>query len=223
MTRLGNPRDADGGPLEGHRVNPAVRTIRLATDRDAEAIAELYRPIVESTPISFETAAPDAAEIRRRLADTLPAYPWLVYEAGGRVGGYAYASRHRARAAYQWSVDVSIYIDAPLRRGGVGRGLYTSLFAVLAAQGFFSAYAGITLPNPASVGLHERVGFTPVGIYRNVGYKCGAWHDVGWWQMPLRPPDDPRDAPLPMAAVRSLPDWNEMLSSGLAQIRRPRM
>jgi L-amino acid N-acyltransferase YncA len=198
-----------------------VPVIRLAVEADAAAIADVYRPIVESTPISFETSAPDELEMRRRLAETLPAYPWLVCEIDGRVAGYAYAGRHRARAAYQWSVDTSIYIGAPHRRSGLGRGLYTSLFAILTAQGFFGAYAGITLPNAASVALHERLGFTAVGIYRNVGYKCGAWHDVGWWQLPLRAAADPLDAPLTMAAVRRHPDWNQMLSSGLALIRRP--
>ena len=192
--------------------------IRLASEADALAIADVYRPIVDSTPISFEVSAPDEAEMRHRLAETLPAYPWLVYEAGGHVGGYAYAGRHRVRAAYQWSVDVSIYIDAANRRRGVGRGLYTSLFAILTAQGFFAAYAGITLPNAASVALHERMGFTPVGVYRNVGYKCGAWHDVGWWQMPLQPLREPEAAPLTMAALQSRGDWERLVSAGLSRI-----
>ena len=161
--------------------------IRVAEAGDAEAIAAIYRPAVESSAISFETVAPGRDEIARRLADTLVAYPWLVCEIGGRVAGYAYASTHRVRAAYQWSVDTSVYVDEAFRRSGVGRGLYRSLFAILGAQGFFNAFAGIALPNPASVALHEAVGFEPLGVYRRVGFKLGAWHDVGWWYLPLQP------------------------------------
>jgi phosphinothricin acetyltransferase len=176
--------------------------IRLATGDDAAAIADVYRPVVESTAISFEIVPPDEQEMRRRIADTLPLHPWLVCEIDGGICGYAYASRHRARAAYAWSVDVSVYVTPGHQRRGVARGLYTSLFAILAAQGFFQAYAGVTLPNPASVALHERMGFEPVGVYRRVGFKCGAWHDVGWWQLALRPPEPSPEPPLPLDAVR---------------------
>jgi L-amino acid N-acyltransferase YncA len=106
----------------------------------------------------------------------------------GAVLGYAYASPHRERAAYRWSVDVAVYIAEQARRRGVGRQLYSTLFAMLVELGYYNAFAGVTLPNPASVGLHESMGFTPVGVYRNVGYKLGAWHDVGWWRRPLQPP-----------------------------------
>lgn len=193
--------------------------IRLATDDDAAAVAAIYGPVVEGTAISFETEPPDAEEIRRRIRDTLMAYPWLVFECNADVIGYAYASRHRARAAYQWSVDTSAYVDEKFRRRGVGHALYLSLLAVLEAQGFVNAYAGIALPNPASVTLHERVGFTPLGVYRGVGYKLGAWRDVGWWQRPLSRVD------APPSATRSLPDlrrsghWESLLSRGLAVVR----
>jgi phosphinothricin acetyltransferase len=130
-------------------------SIRLVVDPDVPAITDLYRPIVESTAISFETEPPDQEEMRRRIGETLPFYPWLVYDFGGKVAGYAYATRHRVRAAYQWSVDTSIYVHPEFRRCGIGRGLYASLFGILAAQGYFNAYAGITLPNPSSVALHE--------------------------------------------------------------------
>jgi L-amino acid N-acyltransferase YncA len=116
--------------------------IRLATRNDAPGIAEIYRPIVESTPISFETEPPDEHEIQRRVVETLPAYPWLVCEHEGRVAGYAYATRHRARAAYQWSVDTSVYVHSDFRRRGIGRGLYLSLFRILAAQGYFKCLCG---------------------------------------------------------------------------------
>ena len=193
--------------------------IRLAEAGDAEAIAAIYRPAVESSAISFETVPPDGDEIARRLADTLVSYPWLVCEIGGQVAGYAYASKHRVRAAYQWSVDTSVYVDPAFRRSGVGRGLYQSLFAILAAQGFFNAFAGIALPNPASVALHEAVGFEPLGVYRRVGFKLGAWHDVGWWQLALRALEASPETPLPFAAVRQRADWPALIGSGEPAIR----
>ena len=147
--------------------------IRLARDSDAETIAAIYRPVVEATTISFETVPPDGDEIARRVVETARMYPWLVCERGGTVAGYAYASKYRVRAAYQWSVETSVYIDPRHRRCGVGRGLYVSLFRVLSAQGFFNAYAGITLPNAASIALHEAAGFKTIGVYERVGYKLG--------------------------------------------------
>jgi phosphinothricin acetyltransferase len=133
--------------------------------------------------------------------------------------GYAYASAHRARAAYQWSVDVSVYIHATRHRSGVGRALYRSLLKLLELQGFYHAYAGITLPNPASVGLHEAMGFRPVGVYQAVGFKLGAWHDVGWWQLSLQ---ERLAAPTPPIEVQTLgasSEWDAALATGLACLR----
>jgi L-amino acid N-acyltransferase YncA len=160
--------------------------IRLATADDGAAVARIYDPVVARTAISFEFDPPGAAEMRRRILQALAFAPWLVDERDGAVAGYAYASKHRERAAYQWSVDVGVYVDEAHRRTGVGRGLYEKLFELLRLQGFYAAHAGVTLPNAASVGLHEAVGFRRVGVYRRVGYKMGAWHDVGWWQLELR-------------------------------------
>lgn len=163
--------------------------IRVARADDAAAIAAIYAPIVRDTFISFETEPPDPAEMARRIAATLPRFPWLVAEQAGGVAGYAYAGPHRARAAYRWSVDVTVYVAADARRRGVARALYGSLFAILRRQGFRSAFAGIALPNPASQALHEAMGFAPVGIYRDVGYRQGAWRDVGWWRLGLSQED----------------------------------
>jgi phosphinothricin acetyltransferase len=168
--------------------------IRIAREDDAAAIRAIYAPIVRDTAISFEDEPPSVAEMACRIRDTLVAYPYLVAEDGGRLLGYVYASAHRARAAYRWSVDVTAYVAAGARRTGVGRALYRALLGVLTRQGFHSAYAGIALPNDASVALHEAVGFEPVGVYREVGFKHGRWHDVGWWRRALAqatPPAEP--------------------------------
>jgi L-amino acid N-acyltransferase YncA len=177
-------------------------TIRLATEDDAGQILAIYAPIVRETPISFEMEPPTVEAMRQRISDTLGCFPWLVCESADELLGYAYGSRHRARAAYDWSAEVSVYVHASARRSGVGRDLYRSLFEILRLQGYCNALAGATLPNPASVGLHESLGFQPVGIYRSVGYKFGAWHDVGWWQLSLQPHTACPAPPIPFRAMR---------------------
>jgi L-amino acid N-acyltransferase YncA len=154
---------------------------------DAAACAAVYAPYVRDTVISFEGWPPDVAEMQRRIEQVSSSYPWLVAEDDGTVIGYAYASAHRERASYRWTVDVAVYIAAEQHGRGVGRGLYETLFELLAEQGIRMACAGITLPNPASVALHERVGFQPVGVYRQIGWKAGSWHDVAWYQRELVP------------------------------------
>jgi len=195
--------------------------IRLATAAsDAGAAAAIYAPYVTGAVISFEAVPPSAEEMASRIASTLSYAPYLVYEKDGEVLGFAYAARHRERAAYRWSVDVSVYVHERTHRQGVGRALYTSLFALLRLQGFYAAHAGITLPNPRSVGLHEAVGFVPVGVYRSVGFKMGGWHDVGWWQLPLRDRTGEPAAPLSLAEAQARPEWPAAMASGLALLRQ---
>lgn len=170
--------------------------IRNATAQDSTQIQAIYEPIVRDTVISFEIETPAVAEIEKRMEAIQQRFPWLVCELEGKIAGYVYASPHHERAAYQWSANVSVYIHPDYHRRGVGRALYTSLFALLKQQGFYNVYAGITLPNPGSVGIHESMGFELVGIYKQVGYKFGAWYDVGWWGMALRPHDDKPAAPV---------------------------
>jgi phosphinothricin acetyltransferase len=192
--------------------------IRLATPEDCDQIAAIYAPYVTETAISFEIEPPGAGELARRIGETLAGYPWLVCERDGEILGYAYAMGHRTRWAYQWSVDTAIYVDGGRRRAGVGRALYTALLAALPLQGFFSAYAGVTLPNAASVGLHQAMGFEPVGVYRAVGYKLGRWHDVGWYQRTLQA-GEPAGPPLPIEAVRALPAFQSALELGARSVR----
>jgi L-amino acid N-acyltransferase YncA len=152
--------------------------------------------------------------MRGRLAKVLGHYPWLVCEDGGEVLGYAYATQHRERAAYRWSVDTSVYVRQGRQRRGVGRALYTPLLAVLPLQGFVNAYACVTLPNPASVGLHEAMGFEPVGVYRQVGFKYGAWHDVAWHQRPLQPRPAGPSSTKGLEEAQHTAAWAEALLAG---------
>ena len=161
------------------------RTFRLARDADAAAIAAIYAPSVTDRATSFELTPPDAAEMRRRVSGVLQQYPWLVCESADGVVGYAYATAHRDRAAYRWSVDASTYISDSAHRQGIARALYTRLFEILVLQGYRSVYAGITLPNAASFELHKSMGFREVGIYHDVGYKFGKWHDTIWLERSL--------------------------------------
>lgn len=191
-----------------------AHALREARAADAEAIAEIYAPYVLETPISFELVPPTAEEMRERIRGLSATYPYLVCGDAAGVLGYAYASRHAERAAYRWGVDVSVYVRAAAHRRGIGRALYTALLRLVTAQGFCTAYAGISLPNAKSVGLHESLGFQPVGVYRAVGFKLGAWHDVGWWDLVLQPhPASPAE-PRGIAALRGTTEWNAAIAAG---------
>lgn len=156
--------------------------VRDATPDDAAAVAAIYAPYVRDTVITFEIDVPDTAEMRRRIVETSAHFPWLVAEIGGTVCGYAYATSFRARAAYRWVVETTVYIADGFHRRGIGRALYAPLLDRLERQGFQAAIGAIALPNAGSVGLHEAMGFVYQGRYRQVGFKLGGWHDVGLWQ-----------------------------------------
>jgi L-amino acid N-acyltransferase YncA len=158
--------------------------IRAADVADAPAICDLYAPYVTDAVASFEATPPEAAEMARRML-VEPRLPWLLAERDGTPVGYAYASHHHTRAAYRWSVDTSVYLADTERGRGTGRALYESLLPELRGLGYVAACAGVTLPNAASVGLHEALGFEPVGVYPRIGFKHGQWYDVGWWQLHL--------------------------------------
>jgi L-amino acid N-acyltransferase YncA len=196
----------------GSRSNDAVTDVRVAvTDvalriarpEDAAGVLAIYAPIVQASAITFELEVPSEAAMQQRIAATLARWPWLIGERDGEVVGYAYATSHRERAAYQWCVEVSVYIQEHARRTGLAGRLYGALFPLLAKQGFVNAYAGITLPNAPSVALHEGLGFRKLGVYPRIGFKLGAWHDVGWWERLLQPlPAEPR-APVPFAELHA--------------------
>ena len=160
-------------------------TLRRATLADAPACLAIYRPFVETTAVSFEEVVPSVEEFAGRIEDSLSTWTWLVAEHDGRCIGYAYGHSHRARAAYRWSVEVTIYVDSDHRRQGVGRQLYEQLFADLAQLGYCNAFAGITQPNESSMALHRAVGFEYIGTFKSVGRKFDRWHDVAWFQRKL--------------------------------------
>ncbi len=166
--------------------------LRAVRDEDAEAIARIYAPSVETSADSFEETAPDAAEMRRRFAAVTASYPWLVATLDGEVAGYAYGHLHRARPAYRWSVEVSVYVDRSAQRRGIARLLYGALFRQLRRRDYHRAFAGTTASNESSIAFHRSVGFTPVGVFHEIGYKFGRWHDTSWWERDLSPIAFPR-------------------------------
>ncbi len=178
-----------------------AQTIRFAAETDATQILDIYAPIVRDTAISFEEEPPTRPEMAGRIRSTLECYPWLACEEAGHVLGYAHAASFRSRPAYQWAVEVTVYVRPEAQRRGVASALYRSLLGILRLQGFINALAGIALPNDPSVALHERFGFKPVGVLQDVGFKLTRWHDVEWWALRLQQPMDPPDAPKPLTEV----------------------
>lgn len=195
-------------------------SIRVATPADGEAVRSIFAPFVESTAISFEVEPPTVSEMADRIETTVRTHPWLVCEVEGGVVGYAAAGALRSSPPYEWTVELSIYVDERARRSGVGRALYASLFAVLELQGYRNAYAVTTLPNPASVGFHERMGFEPVGLFPEVGYKQGQWYDVRWWHRAIGEKlADPR-RPTPLSELRGDPRMEKALAVGEQHLDR---
>ena len=168
--------------------------IRPATPDDAAAVLAVYEPVVRESVATFEVDPPDVDEMRRRIAEVGARYPWLVFEKDGDVAGYAYAAAYHPRPAYDWTCEVSVYVDAAARGAGAGKALLGELLARLTSCGFVNAIARIALPNDASVRLFEAFGFDHIGTARGVGYKLGRWVDVDEWQRELSPrgPDPAR-------------------------------
>jgi L-amino acid N-acyltransferase YncA len=193
--------------------------IRLARDTDAGPMLEIYAPLVRETPISFELEPPSLEEFGGRVRRITERTPWLVWDADGEIWGYAYGGPFRARPAYQWAVETTVYVAGPHRGKGVARALYTALLNGLRLAGYHRAYAGITLPNPASVATHERLGFEPVGVFRGAGFKLGRWHDVGFWQLALQQVAGPPAPPRTLREVATLAEWSGGLRAAEAGLR----
>jgi phosphinothricin acetyltransferase len=170
--------------------------IRLATPEDAAGILAIYARYIETTSFTFETETPSVEEFAERIKNYLLIWPWLVCEIEGDIAGYAYATRHRERTAYQWCVESSVYIHDDFQRVGIARALYTALFEILKKQGFRNVYAVINLPNDKSVVFHESCGFKYFATYEKVGYKLGKWKNVGWWKLSLNEYGNEPEAPI---------------------------
>lgn len=170
--------------------------VRLATKNDAKQILDIYAPSILVAAISFETEVPSLEEMEKRIETCLQKFPWIVCVVENRIAGYAYASKHRDREAYQWSCECSVYVHNDFKGKGIGKKLYQLLFQILRLQEFRNVYAGITLPNEASVHLHEKCGFKHFADYDHVGYKFGKWHTVGWWKLLIN--DHDPDPPPPI-------------------------
>jgi L-amino acid N-acyltransferase YncA len=193
-------------------INRSIPRLRLALPADAAQIAAIYGPFCLETAVSFETAAPNEGQMRERISSLTQRYPWLVAVSElGDVLGYAYAGKHRERAAYRWSIDFTAYLAPEAKRRGIGTALYHALLKICQSSGYYRAFAGITLPNEASVRLHEKIGFRAIGVYRRVGFKLGRWHDVGWWSLDLRPEEDEPTEPRSIAEIVASGELEEIL------------
>ncbi len=162
-------------------------SIRMAEAADAGELLSIYRPTVENSAASFESVLPSVAEFAKRIESIVATHIWLVGEVSGVIAGYAYASPHRSRDAYKYSVETTAYVRSESQGQGIGASLYDQLFAELLGLEYYNAYAAITLPNAASIALHRKVGFKSIGTFRSVGFKSGQWHDVSWWHRLIKP------------------------------------
>jgi len=189
-----------------------VNKIRSALSSDASSILDIYAPYIANTAVSFETEVPSVEDFTQRIMGNQESCPWLVYESGGLIAGYAYASKHRDRAAYQWSLESSVYVNEGFRQQGIATKLYQTLFQILKYQGCRNLYAGITLPNEKSVNFHQKMGFNKIADYKNIGYKFNSWHAVGWYELQL---NDYSDAPAPFIK------WSQIESTDRDAIMNP--
>jgi len=192
--------------------------IRQANNTDSQPMLDIYAPVIEKTATSFEFTVPGIEEFQARVSKIRERLPWLVCMDDRYLSGYAYAGPHRSREAYQWSVELSVYMDPRYHRKGIARALYTALAEILKLQGFYTALAGITLPNDTSVAFHESFGFTWLGTYHHVGYKFGRWHSVGWWEYPLRSYELDPKPPVTINEVEETAEWHRIIKSATEMI-----
>lgn len=187
------------------------KKVRLANEDDSASILEIYAPFITDTVITFEYEVPTVTEFGKRITNIQKKYPWLICEVNGSVVGYAYASQFNERAAYDWSVDFSIYIKHLYHRKNIGKALYFALFELLKLQGYYNAYAGVTLPNIKSESLHQSFGFKSIGVYQNVGYKFGNWHDVKWFELKIQDYSKSPITPKIMDEINNTPEFNTII------------
>ncbi|AEE17787.1 GNAT family N-acetyltransferase [Treponema brennaborense] len=187
-----------------------IRFVRPETD--APRILSIYKPFITDTAVSFEYEIPTLEAFTGRIRSISNEFPYLVWEeddadepGAKRIGGYVYASRHAARAAYQWGADLSVYLAPESRGKGIGRQLYEALFRLLQRQGYLTVYAAVAVPHPASERFHESLGFKRIALFPAAGCKFGVWHDLLWLEKPLYPETGikpvPTAAPVPVTEL----------------------
>lgn len=177
------------------------KIIRFAKEEEAAGILSVYEPYVRETAITFECETPSLDEFRERIREISRDYPYLVCLMDGRIAGYAYAHRQMERQAYQWNAELSVYIAKDCLRCGIGKALYGVLTDILRLQNVRNLYGGVTSPNANSEKLHESMGFKRLGVYHATGYKCGAWHDVAWFEKRI---GDSAAHPAPFKSIREI-------------------
>lgn len=178
-----------------------MHSIRLATPKDAASILEIYAPFILNTAVTFETELPTIESIEHRIISYQQDWPWLVCEIDDTIAGYAYATKHRERAAYQWCAESSVYVHDRFQQKGIAKALYNALLSILKYQRCINVYAGITLPNAKSISFHEKFGFAKIADYKNIGYKSGSWHTVSWWELHLNRHSDSPALPVKFREV----------------------
>lgn len=181
----------------------SMASIRPATSADSAAILAIYVPYVNETAISFEEPAPTLAEFTARVASICAEYPYLVAEENGEIVGYAYAHRHKERAAYGWNAELSVYLAPAAQGKGLGKALYGALMAILARQNVRNVYGCVTMPNEKSTALHHSLGFTDAGVWHASGFKHGKWRDVAWFEKTIAPLSVPPEPFVPVTALDS--------------------
>ena len=189
--------------------------MRQATMADAEAILNIYAKYISDTTVSFEIEVPTVEEFQKRMEKIQAQFPWLVCEIDGVVAGYAYASKHAQRAAYRWSADLSVYIDEKYHRRHMADALYTAIYAMLKAQGYYTVYAGVSTPNPKSEAFHLAQGFAVVGVYPNVGYKLGKWCTLTWYGLSLQDYSEEPQEPKALKAALTEQEIKEILADSV--------
>ncbi len=193
-------------------------TIRLIEKADCLQALEVYKPYVLSTAITFEYEVPDAQEFSNRIESISKEYPWLVCLHNDTIIGYAYATKHRYRTAYQWSPESTIYISEAVHRKGIARILYETLFSILRLQGYYNVYAGVVVPNEKSEGFHRASGFEEIGVFKKVGFKLGEWHDVRWFQLHLAEHTYNPNPPTPVFQIKDTNEFNTIMERSTAAL-----
>lgn len=195
------------------------KTIRLATEDDSESVLKIYAPFITNTAVTFEYKVPTIAEFKERMANILKIYPWLVCEIDNKIAGYAYASRFGEREAYKWSVDFSVYIDPEHHGKHIGKALYFALSGILRLQGFYNAYAAVSVPNIKSERLHESFGFKAIGVYRNVGYKLGSWRDIKMYELKIQEHAQSPAEPAPINEISNTDEFKAIIKKAEQMIK----